>query len=179
MMRFVIYCGLCAVTAVCTANEPPAQLPQPHYHKKPSDPAWLEHVVQIHGHLGPWVVAGVRLGMAGTAAADAKGHFDVEATCEGPFVKPPERCFLDGIQVGTGATFGKDTIHWVKTEKIVVKVRNTRTGKTVEVRPTPKLMGILKPAGQDSEKPSEEQIERIAREIAVMPNAKLLTVTQP
>ena len=40
------------------------RLPQPDFHRQPSDPAWLATVVQFHGHLGPSVVAGARMGMA-------------------------------------------------------------------------------------------------------------------
>ena len=76
------------------------QLPQPEYHRQPSDPAWLASVVQFHGHLGPAVVAGARMGMIGLRAVEAKGYFDVEVTCEGPLAKPPQACFLDGVQVG-------------------------------------------------------------------------------
>jgi len=84
------------------------------------------------------VVVGARLGMAGIHAVDAKGYFDVEVTCEGPFAKPPGSCFLDGVQVATGATLGKRAISTVEAEKIVLRIRNTETGKTAEVRPTQK-----------------------------------------
>ena len=53
-------------------------------------------VVQLRGHLGPAVVAGARMGMAGLRAVEAEGYFDVELACEGPFAKPPQSCFLDG-----------------------------------------------------------------------------------
>ena len=83
------------------------RLPQPHYHRQPSDPAWLAAVVQFHGHLGPSVVGGTRMGMIGLRAVAAKGYFDLEVTCEGPLAKPPQSCFLDGVQFATGATLGK------------------------------------------------------------------------
>ena len=83
------------------------RLPQPHYQRQASDPAWLATVVQFHGHLGPAVVAGARMGTAGLRAVEAQGFFDVEVTCEGPLAKPPQSCFLDGVQVATGATMGK------------------------------------------------------------------------
>ena len=72
------------------------RLPQPDYHRQPGDPEWLASVIQFHGHLGPAVVAGARMGMIGLRAVEAKGYFDVEVTCEGPMAKPPQACFLDG-----------------------------------------------------------------------------------
>ena len=70
------------------------RLPQPDYHRQPGDPEWLASVVQFHGHLGPAVVAGARMGMIGLRAVEAKGYFDVEVTCEGPMAKPPQACFF-------------------------------------------------------------------------------------
>lgn len=63
-----------AVTAIDATD----RLPTPHYHRQPSDPAWLVTVVQFHGHLGPSVVAGARMGMIGLRVVEAKGYFDVE-----------------------------------------------------------------------------------------------------
>ena len=133
MNRFVVAVVL-ALPMSALAED---RLPTPDYHRQPSDPAWLAQVVQLHGHLGPSVVAGARMGMIGLDAVGAKGYFDVEVTCEGPLAQPPQACFLDGIQAATGATMGKRTLNWVQADKLVVRVRNTQTGKTVELRPRP------------------------------------------
>jgi formylmethanofuran dehydrogenase subunit E len=159
------------------AAESVDQLPQPDYQRQPSDPPWLANVVQFHGHLGPAVVAGARMGMIGLRAVEAKGYFDVEVTCEGPMAKPPQACFLDGVQVATGATMGKRTLAWVQADKILVRVKNTRTGKTAELRPTPTLMELLaafKPQAKagaghgPGSKADDEQLAATARKIAAM-----------
>jgi formylmethanofuran dehydrogenase subunit E len=165
------------------------QLPKPNYEAKKSDSAWLQTTVQFHGHLGPAIVAGARLGMAGVRAVDAKGYFDVEIVCEGPFVKPPKSCFLDGIQVGTGATLGKRNLKYVEAKEVVLRVKNTATGKTAEVRPTQKLQEMLglvdSPEKKPEEKESEskdhhhsemERIESLARTIAELPDAEIMVV---
>ena len=71
--------------------------------------------------------------MAGMREVDAKGYFDVEVVAEGPFAKPPTSCFLDGLQVATGATWGKRNIESIEkdTEDFVVRVKNTRTTKSL------------------------------------------------
>ena len=155
------------------------RLPQPHYHPQPSDPAWLASVVQFHGHLGPSVVAGARMGMIGLRAVEAKGFFDVEVTCEGPLAKPPQSCFLDGVQVATGATLGKRTLQWVQADRLTMRIKNTRTGKTAVLSPTPALLELLasfKPhpkAGADHGHEDDEQLEAIARKIAAMPDKEI------
>ena len=125
------------------------------------------------------------MGMIGLDAVGAKGYFDVEVTCEGPLAQPPQACFLDGIQAATGATMGKRTLNWVQADKLVVRVRNTQNGKTVELRPTPALLGLLasfKPeakagTGHGPGQQDHERLEEIARKIAVMPEKDLATVT--
>ena len=81
--------------------------------------------------------------MIGLRAVEAKGYFDVEVTCEGPLAKPPQSCFLDGVQVATGATLGKRTLQWVQADRLTMRIKNTRTGKTAVLRPTPALLELL------------------------------------
>jgi formylmethanofuran dehydrogenase subunit E len=178
MLGTIAFGGLCLITAACLAQATPCALPQPHFHAQASDPPWLETVARFHGHLGPSVVTGARLGMAGLRAVAAKGYFDVDVTCAGPFARPPESCFLDGVQVATGATSGKQNLHSTNAEQTVLRIRNTRTGKTVEVRPTKKLVELLKktiPPSQGGGRPHEDRLERTAREISAMPDEEILT----
>ena len=153
MTRCISFIVLYGLATLCHAED---GFPSPITAAKPSDPAWLATVVQFHGHLGPSVVAGARMGMIGLRAVEAKGYFDVEVTCEGPLAKPPQSCFLDGVQVATGATLGKRTLQWVQADRLTMRIKNTRTGKIAVLRPTPALLELLasfKPqpkAGADS-----------------------------
>jgi formylmethanofuran dehydrogenase subunit E len=177
-----LLCGLASLGFAQTRAE---QLPQPDFHRQASDPLWLVEVVRFHGHLGPMVVAGARMGMAGLRAVEAKGYFDVEVTCEGPFARPPQACFLDGLQVATGATLGKRTLHWVPADRIAVRVKNLRSSKTAELRPTAalaELLASLKARPQAAEaaatghQATHEHLEAVARKIAAMPEKEIVTV---
>jgi formylmethanofuran dehydrogenase subunit E len=187
MVRVAVLVCLCWLSMLAFGEEAPARLPEPDYHRLASDPAWLAQVVQFHGHLGPAVVAGARIGMAGLRAVEARGYFDVEVTCEGPLARPPRSCFLDGLQMGTGATMGKRTLHWIEAERIVVRVKNTRTGKTAGLSPTPVLLDLLaafKPQPRSAASPQadhkavDEHLEAIARKIAALPEKDLVTIRQ-
>jgi len=176
------------------AAAPIEGLPTPDYEPAESDPGWLVYAAQFHGHLGPWAAAGLRAGKAGREAVGARGYFDLDVTVEGPLVRPPRSCFLDGIQVATGATLGKRNLHWVEREgpdSLVVRVRNTRSGRTAEVRLTPALMRLLtsfKPhvraAGDDGESARDDehhaaddhQLESLARRIARAATEEILAV---
>ena len=190
MNRYLITIVIGALTANCFGEEPMEKLPKPHYQRKDSDPAWLVYAAQFHGHLGPWATAGARAGMAGLRAIRGEGYFDVEVACEGPFAGPPQSCFLDGIQVATGATMGKRNLRWVKSEEVLVRMKNTRTGDQVEVRPTAVLLGLLgsfapRPKVQTVEeddahdragRSEEDPLETIARKIAALPEKEILSV---
>jgi formylmethanofuran dehydrogenase subunit E len=185
MTRWILLLVLFGLPTMTTAADPESQLPQPDYQRQPSDPTWLASVVQFHGHLGPAVVAGARMGMIGLRAVEAKGYFDVEVTCEGPMAKPPQACFLDGVQVATGATMGKRSLQWVQADQILVRVKNTRTGRIVDVRPTPALMELLaafKPQAKvgtghgPESKADDEHLAAVARKIATMPDKDVASV---
>jgi enterochelin esterase family protein len=73
----------------------------------------------------------------------------------------------------------------VQADKLVVRVKNTHTGKTVELRPTSALLGLLasfKPGakagtGHGPGQQDHERLEEIARKIAAMPKEEVATVT--
>lgn len=174
--KLVFLSSLVCLAAVGFAHDDDA-FPQPHWQPQKSDPAWVAQVAQFHGHLGPWVVAGARLGMAAAKAVDAKSHFDAEVICEGPFEKPPKSCFLDGVQFGSGATLGKRTIQVVNTKSLVLRITNPKTGVRAETRPKKKLLDTLESLEKIA-KPSMEQVERIARDIAAMPDEEILVVSR-
>lgn len=131
-------------------------------------------------------MAGLRAGTCARRAVKAEGYFDVEVVVEGPLVKPPSSCFLDGVQVSTGATLGKRNLKWVQADQLVIRIQNTRTGHTAEVRPTPapiELVTSFKPrpkaAAQKDHQPGDAQLETIARRIAKAPEKQILQVTFP
>jgi arabinogalactan endo-1,4-beta-galactosidase len=160
------------------------RLPTPGYHTQPSDPEWLAQVVQLHGHLGPSVVAGARMGMIGLHAVDARRYFDIEVACEGQLAHLPQSCFLDGFQAATGAATGKQTLNWTHADNLAVLVKNTRSVKTAELRPTPAptdLLASFKPVakagkGHRPEQQEHECLEAIARTIAALPVSEVAGV---
>ncbi len=85
-----------------------------------SNPSYLppEWAFTFHGHRCPFMPLGYRMGLQALAAlgidreADHKLHVICELA-EGH----PQTCLMDGIQIATGATFGKTLIektHWGK-----------------------------------------------------------------
>ncbi|WP_316965946.1 formylmethanofuran dehydrogenase subunit E family protein [Candidatus Methanocrinis natronophilus] len=67
-----------------------------------------DRAVEFHGHLGPFLVLGVRMGLFARRELDsAMGEMEVVARTGGV---PSLSCLLDGIQISTGCTMGKGKI---------------------------------------------------------------------
>jgi formylmethanofuran dehydrogenase subunit E len=189
MKRTLLFLFLCVISAIAVAQAVGVKLafPQAHYTAEKDDPAWLALAVQLHGHLGPALVFGCRVGMAALDAVGAQGYFDVEVIAQGPFAKPPQSCILDGLQISTGATLGKRNINVVEAAEYVFTVKNKRTNTSVEIRPTPEFLKLMwsrleaddhEDDDDDDHDASEEmrRVEALSRQIANMPLEKVLTI---
>jgi hypothetical protein len=157
-----------------------ARLPHPDYHRQPSDSEWLVQVVQFHGHLGPAVVAGARMGVAGLRAVEAKGYFDVEVTCEGPLAKPPQACFLDGVQVATGATLGKRTLQWVQADQIAANAGGRPGGNDRRFLPSsqcPLPVDLVRPIEFGQQHGVQESAARVAPSYNQAPSSQPINTT--
>jgi len=72
----------------------------------------LELAIGFHGHLGPFLILGLRAGLFANQVL-GKDCFNTEAVVETD-LKPPCSCFVDGVQVATGCTMGKRNIELIK-----------------------------------------------------------------
>jgi formylmethanofuran dehydrogenase subunit E len=88
-------------------------------------------IVELHGHFGPYVVLGYRAGLIARRVLKSPGYFDLKAVVEGPLAPPPS-CFIDGVQLGSGATLGKRNIE-VRAGTIGRAIFTTKAGRTVTV----------------------------------------------
>ena len=79
--------------------------------------ALLWRAIEFHGHKGPFLIVGLRMGLAALRLLDAEGWFDLRCrVCLRP--EPPDSCVIDGIQVSTGCTMGKCNIEVVEREGV-------------------------------------------------------------
>ncbi len=87
----------------------------------------------FHGHLGPYVVAGMRLGRYALHRLHADPHFGLEVDVHCPDAPPPS-CAMDGIQFASGCTLGKRNIRHHVAEGVTAAFRKRATGETVTLR---------------------------------------------
>lgn len=107
--------------------EPPAEITTPP----------LVRMREFHGHLGPYVVLGYRMGEAARRALASPGYFGLRARVESPLA-PPASCLIDGVQLGSGCTTGKRNLV-VEGGDIARAVFETKSGKRVSIALRPEL----------------------------------------
>jgi len=77
----------------------------------------LERAIEFHGHGGPFMVIGLRMGLTALKRLDAEGWFDLRCRVSLRW-RPPDSCVIDGIQSSTGCTTGKHNIEVEEREGI-------------------------------------------------------------
>jgi formylmethanofuran dehydrogenase subunit E len=90
-------------------------------------PEELIPLKRFHGHLGPYVVIGYRMGMIARERFPGK-MFAVVFTGR----HPPMSCLIDGVQFSTGCTMGKNNI-FVRDGHLPV-VHFIDSSRTLEIR---------------------------------------------
>ncbi len=93
----------------------------------------LEFAKSYHGHLGPFLIIGIKMGNRAIRELRPESCFRLEAHVYCPD-SPPPSCVIDGIQLSTGCTMGKRNIsHTVTPGEVRVVVTNKDTGRSVEL----------------------------------------------
>jgi len=133
--------------------------------------AELDLLRAFHGHLGPYALAGVRVGRYAVAQLQADRHFGIEADVWCPDAPPPS-CFMDGIQWSTGCTLGKRNIRHHVAEVVEARFLNRRTGESLRLRLRPQAVNsaveVMKEHGDEAGAATldalsdEELVEEIA-----------------
>ncbi len=69
----------------------------------------VERAVLLHGHVGPFLVVGIRMGLLALELLEHPGYFGLSAESEAGST-PPVSCLNDGVQIGSGCTTGKGNL---------------------------------------------------------------------
>jgi len=69
----------------------------------------IKQAIEFHGHLGPFLVLGIRMGLLALKDLNSPGYEGIEALVKTGDT-PSLSCLLDGVQISTGCTMGKGNI---------------------------------------------------------------------
>jgi len=134
----------------------------------------LKKAAEFHGHLGPFLVIGVRMGLIGVRELKAKENDNKLRVTAMLKHSVPFSCIIDGIQVATKCTIGNQKLKLIDSLGITVEFELQQREKvTVTVNPTAfnRLKGRLL-----SENVSQEETQKLASVIASMPEEELFII---
>jgi formylmethanofuran dehydrogenase subunit E len=133
----------------------------------------IKDAVKLHGHLGPFLVIGVRMGKLAEKIlnTEAEGRMKLEITLKTPIVTPFS-CTIDGIQSATSCTVGNQRLRIEGARKeITAHFRLDDSGKALNMSLNPRVMQDLR--RKLSEGASNEEL---AAQIASMKIGQLFTL---
>jgi len=133
----------------------------------------LKKAADFHGHLGPFLVLGVRMGLVGVRELGAKENAEKLRVTVMSRYSVPFSCVIDGIQVATKCTIGNKKLRVKNSSGIAAKFE-LQSGKHVTVKVNPATFNKLK--NKLPENISGEELRELARLVASMPDEQLFIV---
>jgi len=143
--------------------------------KEPEFAEKIVKAVDFHGHLGPFLVIGVRMGIIGMRELGLMSGND-ERLRVMVYLKysVPISCVVDGLQVTTRCTIGNQKLKIVGSSDIAAKLM-LNNGKEVTVAVDSAVYDRLK-SQLLSEKKSSKEVERLAHQMASMPEEDMFVI---
>jgi formylmethanofuran dehydrogenase subunit E len=136
-------------------------------------PRLIADAAKLHGHFGPFLVIGVRIGET------AKSHLDIDGSTSHRLqvnvktpLSTPFSCIIDGIQASTTCTVGNQRLRIEKsTKEITASFTLQSANKAIKILVNPEVIEDLVKEMSKGADP-----EQLAIEIANMPAEQLLVL---
>jgi len=130
----------------------------------------LKSATRFHGHLGPYLVLGLRMGLVANRVLQPRRPHDLSATV---WTKrsPPESCMLDGIQVSSGCTLGKGNLRVKNASRMRARFR--KGNRSLLVEPTDETAKMLLTVPKRG---FQDRLQELAFSLNSMPDRDLLIV---
>lgn len=139
-------------------------------HVEVATPA-LTRIREFHGHVGPYVVLGYRMGLLAREILESPGYFDLNTRVQSP-PSPPASCLVDGLQLGSGCTVGKGNLTVTEGARGRA-VFETEAGKTATLSLRPEVPEKIQ------KWIAEEGVERAGLKLLDHPADELFEVESP
>jgi formylmethanofuran dehydrogenase subunit E len=116
----------------------------------------LQLATDLHGHFGPFLALGVRMGLYGLRKLGVKrGDTELRVIVMLRYATPVS-CILDGIQSSTQCTVGNTRLAWKNSEDVSAIFKLERSKRQIEVSVKPSVLQELilrleaKPSDEDT-----------------------------
>jgi len=135
----------------------------------------LKKAAEFHGHLGPFLAIGVRMGLVGLERTGITKENLLTVAASLP-LRVPFSCILDGLQVSTKCTVGNQKLSVEDSPIIRVKFKRKDNGQKITVVLNRLTFEKLK-SQLLQEKLSDEEVRKLAWKIVDMPENELFFIT--
>jgi len=108
-----------------------------------NDKVSLKEAVKFHGHLGPYLVLGILAGEMALNKFRCRKYLSLKVRVWGA-TKKPKSCLIDGLQLSTGATYGKGNIEKSIGPAIEIEFCNHSNNKKIILKFKQSLIEKLK-----------------------------------
>jgi len=138
--------------------------------------ALLRKATDLHGHFGPFLTLGVRMGLLGLRELKAKkGDTELHVTAMLEYTLPFS-CMLDGIQTTTRCTIGNQRLAWRESKEFRIKFQLKNNGREVEVRVNPAIVQELQRKLENTQ-PTDEIVRQLALEVGSRSEKELFSIS--
>lgn len=137
--------------------------------------ALLKAAASLHGHFGPFLTLGVRMGLTGLRELRVKPgntRLHIKATLEYAL---PFSCTLDGIQTATKCTIGNQRLSWTESKELGAMFLLENIGRQIEVKVNKTVIRELS-RKLEKEKPMSEAVRQLASDVASRSEKELFSV---
>jgi formylmethanofuran dehydrogenase subunit E len=133
----------------------------------------IEYARKLHGHVGPFLVIGLKMGAAAKKALNVSDTECTHLTAEVAVpLHPPFSCLLDGIQVSTTCTIGNQRLKIKNSKTIQATFKRQKNAKKVKITLTQHFSEQLE------EKLKQDRLdEAFAWGLAELPENQLFNIT--
>ncbi len=145
----------------------------------PKERAWSDELYkraeEFHGHGGPFMVIGLRMGQTALDVLDARGWFGIRCRAKLRW-RPPDSCVLDGIQMSTGCTTGKHNLDIVERDGVAAEF--TTKDKTVLITVKKRVLETIREELVEEEHDDDhgEEPEELIDHLKTMPSDELFII---
>jgi len=133
-------------------------------------PELLRYAVRFHGHLGPFLLVGLRMGLLAKKKLKPQRLHEFSAVVSTP-LKPPRLCVIDGLQVSSGCTTGKGNIRVEKAQQLKAEFR--RGNRSITIRPRKKVASMLERVTPET---TQQELKGLATRLNRLSDRELLAV---
>ncbi|HEC80924.1 MAG TPA: hypothetical protein ENI42_00655 [Thermoplasmatales archaeon] len=125
----------------------------------------LKRIEQFHGHLGPYVVLGYRMGIIANKFLGENPFKKTVTLLTG--TKPPISCIIDGVQLSSGCTLGKGNVNVIDEQQPTARFKD-ENGKLLDISVKPEIIEEIEKAFKEKKDVTETLFKKTDDELFEM-----------